>query len=386
VNGAARAPWRVTANPGGPIDPEDHIGHERELHEVLLSVAAVGALVPGDRRMGKTSLLRKAEQLLTEHVVVRISAETVKLDLFGPRLLQTLRGHRIFADELNRWKVDVDVGYQGIRLRRRSSDGTAKADDSDDLFTWAASRAAPTKLVIIIDEVTVLLTAIELEHPGGAAEFLRSLRRPRQELPNVAVILSGSIGLHHAVRDMAPVNDLRNVRIGPLAPADAVFLSRCLLLGEGIETDDEAGVSAAMAHATDGVPYFLHHVAAEAARRGGVLTAEGVADIRQAALSDPDDPWHLRHYRERISLYYGADAELVLELLDAYARAEEPLDLDAVARSVQSVASDHRPTRDELIRLVESLETDSYLTRRGNADEFAFRLLRDAWRTMRRLG
>lgn len=376
-------PWPISPNPSGP---DDHIGHEAELHEVLLSVDSVGALLPGDRRMGKTSLLRKAEQLLTEHVVVRISAETEKLDLFGPRLLELLRGHSVFADELKRWKMEVDVGYQGIRLRRRTGDGPERAEDSDDLFTWAAARAAPTKLVVIIDEVTVLVTAIEQQHPGGAAEFLRSLRRPRQELPNVAVILSGSIGLHHAVRDSAPLNDLRKVRIGPLAPPDAVFLARCLLLGGRIETDDDMDVASTMAEATDGVPYFLHHVAAEASRRGGVLTAGGVADIRQAALTDPDDPWHLRHYRERISRYYGADPDLVLHLLDAYALADGPLDVEALAAGVASVPIDGLPSRDELVRLVESLESDNYLTRRGNADEFAFRLLRDAWRSMRRLG
>lgn len=232
--------------------------------------------------MGKTSLLRKAEQLLTEHVVVQISAETEKLDLFGPRLLELLRGHSVFADELKRWKMEVDVGYQGIRLRRRSGDGPGRAEDSDDLFTWAAARAAPTKLVVIIDEVTVLVTAIEQQHPGGAAEFLRSLRRPRQELPNVAVILSGSIGLHHAV--------------------------------------------------------------------------------------------------------YGADAELALHLLDAYAVADGPLDVDALAARLGSTPLDGPPSRDELIRLVESLESDNYLTRRSDVDEFAFRLLRDAWRSMRRLG
>lgn len=353
---------------------------------MLLSVASVGALLPGDRRMGKTSLLRKVEQLLTEHVVLRISAETDDADLFGRRLLEVLRGNRIFADELKRWNVEVDVGYRGIRLRRHPGEGGRHDEGYDDLVAWAAARAAPAKLIVIIDEITVLATAIEREHPGGAAEFLRSLRRPRQELPNVVVILSGSVGLHHAVADMAPVNDLRPVRIGPLDRDDAAFLARCLFLGEQIETTDEAAVAAAMADATDGVPYFLHHVAAEAARRGDVLTAGGVAAIREAALTDPDDPWHLRHYRDRIPRYYGADADLVLHILDAYANAAEPIDLAGLTSQLGSVALDRRPTRDELIRLVESLEADHYLARRGDADEFAFRLLRDAWRSMRRLG
>lgn len=378
-----RVPWPITATPGGPIDPEDHIGHEAELKEVIRSVASVGALLPGDRRMGKTSLLRKVEQQLAEHVVLRVSAETDDLDLFGRRLLELLRSHRAFADELRRWQVEVDVGYRGIHLRRRADDG--RDEGSDDLFAWAAGRVAPARLVVVIDEITVLATAIEQQRPGGAVEFLRSLRRPRQELANVAVILSGSVGLHHAVTDMAPLNDLRKVRIGPLAAEDASFLARCLLLGEQIVTDDEDAVVQAVVDETEGIPYFLHQVAAEAGARAGPLTAGGVRALRQAALTDPDDRWNLSHYGDRIPGYYGPDADLVRHILDAYAGADGPLEVGELASSLGSVDLDHRPTRDQLVRLVENLEADHYLVRRGNADEFSLRIMRDAWRSRRRL-
>lgn len=384
---AARRPWPIAATVGGPIDPEDHIGHEAELHEVLLSTASVGALLTGDRRMGKTSLLGKAEQCLTEHVVVRISAETDDVDLFGRRLLDVLRRHRVFADELQRWSVSVDVGYAGIRLRRTPSDRSAQDgdEDVDDLFAWAASRAAPAKLVLVIDEITVLANAIERQRPGGASEFLRSLRRPRQEIANVVVILSGSVGLHHAVVDMAPLNDLRTVRVGPLAPADAAFLARCLVLGEELAISHEPSVVEAMVAATDGIPYYLHHVAAEARRRGEQLTPAGVDDIRRSALTDPDDPWNLRHYRDRLDGYYGADRDLVAAMLDTFATAAEPLTIDQLATGLGAVELSPRPGREQLLRLVEDLEADHYLARHGNADAFSTGMLRDAWRSLRRL-
>jgi len=385
-NPSADDPWPIQANLGGPVDPGDHIGHGDELDEVLRSTESVGALLTGDRRMGKTSLLRKAEQLLSgEHVVLRMSAETDDIELFGSRLLDALRGHHVFAEELKRWNVLVDVGYKGIRLHRQPDGGPEKEEGTDDLFAWAAARATPAKLVVIIDEITVLVTAIERERPGGAVEFLRSLRRPRQELDNVTVLLSGSLGLHHAVQDGAPINDLQKVRIGPLADDDAVFLARCLLLGEEIETSDELGVARAMAEQSDGVPYFVHHLAAAARRKGGVLTPEDVGALRDAALDDPDDPWNLRHYRDRLATYYGADRDLIGHVLDAYAKVEEPLDVDALLSALGAVDIDDRPTRDELLRLVEHLESDHYLERRGSSDQFSSRILRDAWRHMRRL-
>jgi len=379
-------PWPLTANVGGPVDPDDHIGHQAELEAVLASTESVGALLTGDRRMGKTSLLRKAEQLLSEHVVLRISAETDDVELFGRRFLEVLRGNRFFTDELKRWRLAVDVGYHGVRLTRRPDDGSGRDELVDDLFDWAAGRAAPRKLVVIIDEITVLATAIEREHPGGASEFLRNLRRPRQELGNVVNILSGSVGLHHVVRDPAPINDLRKVRVGALATADAVFLGRCLLLGQEIETTGEVDVAEAMAEQTDGIPYFLHHLAAEAARRRGCrLTPAGVRELRDEALTDEDDPWNVRHYRERLTGYYGPDQELAAHVLDAYAKAGGPLDLDGLVSHLGAIEHDPRPRRDELVSMVESLEADHYLVRRAGTDEFSSRILRDAWRSMRRL-
>ncbi len=377
-------PWPVIANVGGPVDPDDHIGHRLELDAMLASTQSVGALLTGDRRMGKTSLLRKAEHCLSEHVVLRISAETDDADLFGRRFLEVLRGNHAFADELKRWHIEVDVGYRGIRLTRRPVEGSGP-EDVDDLFVWAAQRVAPAKLIVVIDEITVLVAAIERQDPGGGVEFLRNLRRPRQELPNVVNILSGSVGLHHVVRDPTPINDLRKVRIGPLAHDDAIFLARCLLLGQDIEASDELGVAEAMADETDGIPYFLHHLAAEARRQAPQLTPVEVRRLRDEALQDPDDPWNVHHYRERVPEYYGDDSELALQVLDAFAKVSGPLGIDALLSQLGAVELDRRPTREELVPVVENLEADHYLTRVGDIDEFSSRILRDAWRSMRRL-
>lgn len=381
------AAWPIQANLGGPVDPADHIGHADELAEVLRSVAGVGALVTGDRRMGKTSLLRKVEQVLSpEHVVLRISAETDDPELFGRRLVDVLRGHRVFAEELARWIVTVDVGWRGVRIRREVGSGPAGAGDADDLFRWAAARAAPARLVVILDEIAVLAMAIERRRAGGAVEFLRSLRRPRQESSNLAMVVAGSVGLHHAVVDTTPVNDLQRVRVGPLTPPDAAFLARCLLLGEEVTASDEETVVAAMVEAADAIPYFLHHIAHAAHRRGAaVLTPDDVWAIRDAALVDPDDPWNVRHYRDRLRGYYGPDADLAGHVLDAVATADDPLDLSQLGSRLGAVDLDARPSRDALLALVERLEADHYLARRGAADTFASRIVRDAWRAMRRL-
>ena len=279
----------------------------------------------------------------------------------------------------------VDVGYAGIRLKRRSGEAGPEEETTDDLFAWAAAQASPAKLVVIIDEITVLASAIDKEHPGGALEFLRSFRRPRQELGNVAVILAGSVGIHHAVRKPEPVNDLRRVRVGPLADDDALLLAQCLILGADVHVEDPGKVAAAMVDASDGIPYFLHHLAAAAQRQGGTLAAEDVWRFRDIALTDPDDPWNFRHYRDRIPDYYDDDRDVVTAVLDAHAVVDRPLRLEELSNVLAGIEPKFRPSRDDLLRVLEDIEADHYLVRTGDETVFASRILRDAWRAMRRL-
>lgn len=371
----------------GPVDPHDHVGHDHALDEVLLSTNSVGALLTGDRRMGKTSLLRKVESVLCrDHVVLRVSAETDSVELFASRLLNTLRQTSAFAKELENWHVSVDVGHRGFRIQRTPTAKNHEPPLTDDLFSWAAKKASPRKLIVIIDEITVLAQAIEKTNPGGALELLRNLRRPRQELDNVVILLAGSVGLHHATSDFAPLNDLRKVRVGALEPAAGGYLARCLLLGEGIEVSDEQTVAEAIYRQADGIAYYIHNLVASARRRGGVLQPHAVGELRRLAMEDPDDPWDLRHYDRRIDDYYGERSTLVRHVLDIFATASAPLSVTDLGAHLLAVEMSRRPGRDELLLLLEQLEADHYLLRAGDTDTFASTVIRDAWRSIRRLG
>ncbi len=72
-------------------------------------------------------------------------------------------------------------------------------------------------------------------------------------------------------------------------------------------------------------------------------------------------------------------------MLDVYARVDGPLGVEGLISQLTAVELDHRPSRDQLLPLVEHLESDHYLLRRGDCDGFSSRILRDAWRRMRRL-
>ncbi|MEO5680170.1 MAG: ATP-binding protein [Acidimicrobiales bacterium] len=377
--------WQIMANPGATVAPQEVVGRESVVAEVVDSAIGRGALLFGDRRMGKTAVLGPVMALLEggPFVVLQVGGETGRPEVLEARLADALRRHARFRSELAAWDIEVDLMRGPFKLRRSRQRAEAT---QDDLFRWAAKASEPDRLVLVMDEVTEAAKAFA-STPVGSAGFLHELRNARETLPNVSMIFSGSVGLHHVVRDMGPVNDLRAVRVGPLAFDDACYLARCLLAGTpGVSVPPtlERPVCEALAEATNGIAFYLHHLVHDLGRHRAAATPELVADLLTAAIESPEDPWHLGHYRDRLESYYGADAPLLELILDEYA-ASGATGIDPMLHHLRTIGEER--DRAGLVRLVELLERDYYLRRSSDGtDEFDSSLIRRYWRHLRRLG
>lgn len=383
----------MTTNPGGVVDPQDLVGRDAELFRLARSIDTGGAKLLGDRRMGKTSLLRKLEVQLrgVGHTVIRVSAETNDPDTFGRNLLNAMRSERALQRQWPQWEKElggelrVDVGVFGIKLTGRLSGGGKPVEA--DLFKRCADAtrdAGPYKLIFILDEITVLARALGEQGPGATEEFLRTLRVPRQEIDQVAMILAGSIGLHHVVQDLSVVNDLDSVVVGPLTNTEAIYLARCLLRGEQISTSNEVAIATVIGDQACSIPFYIHKLVQELAERGieEPLESDVVGLVDDAVRSNR---WETRHYSTRIPALYGGDTDLVMAMLDAYASRVDSLGIEELYAQLDAIEFDKRPSRNVMLGLVDRLEADHYLVRTGASDRFATSLLRRAWREMRRL-
>jgi hypothetical protein len=372
----------LTPNPGGTIDPDDLVGRVAESQRLREAVSMAGAHVTGERRMGKTSLLAKLEAELEAAglTVLRISAETSSLDVFSKRLLGALCEQHLLRQRLAAWEkqidgsVEVKVGQTGIKLA-----GTAKRHPDTavelDLLDLLAPVHGRPGTVLIIDEITVLCRALG---PDAAVEFLRALRVERQGRRPIALVLSGSIGLHHALPDTESINDLWPVVVGPLTEAEARELIERLLLGVGI--DGDPALVEEIAAATSGIPFYIQAVVDRLRHRPEIH----VDDIVERCIVEND--WHTEHYVTRIVEYYGAErAAVVRAMLDEFAVAHpDPLGVDDLTTRLSAL--EPAPTRDELLELLTKLERDHYLDRTAQQDRMSSALLARIWRLHRRLG
>jgi hypothetical protein len=382
----------MTTNPGGVVHAEDLIGRELEMKRLVASVSTGGAKLLGDRRMGKTSLLRKFSDDMDEvgHAVIRISAESSNPEKFARDLVAAMRRSRMLRDHVRRWEAElggeltVSVGVGGLNLTGRVS--RSGADVEQDLFracAQACSNIKPYRVVFIFDEITVLARRLGELVPGGPEEFLRSLRVPRQELGSISMIFAGSIGLHHVLSDRSPVNDLDPVPVGPLSQPDALYLARCLLRGADIAQSDEERAGQTVVEQTCAIPFYIHKLVYDLADRGLVTATdrEIVAAVDDALR---EDRWEMRHYRDRIPRYYGEDAPLVMLMLNEYATSIGPLTVQNIVDRLASTALAQHADRAKVLTLIERLEDDHYLVRVGTADRFATSLLRRAWLEIQR--
>ncbi len=377
----------LTPNPGGVVDPDDLVGRDEEFERLLEAISiGGGANVSGERRMGKTSLLRKLDDTLSRGGVmaVRVSAETSDIAIFTGRLMTELRRHRVLSTRITRWEKEVGgqaslmVGEVGLKLTAKASRG---ADPVRELSfaDLLGSVAESGRMVLIIDEITVLCQHLG---PERAAEFLRSLRALRQGPTPVSLVLSGSIGLHHALPDLTVIADLWQVDVGPLTTDQAIELARRLLVGVGADTTDE--VVAEIAGATSGIPFYAHALVDQFRLSGDPdlaygLTSEVIDEFVGRCLRD--DTWKTTHYVTRLSSYYGEHADAVGAILDLVSADTGPVGLDQLGSHL--VLHDLKLARVELVALVENLVRDHYLVREQNRVRMSSALLARAWRVHR---
>jgi hypothetical protein len=342
-------------------------------------------VLTGERRMGKTSLARLVGESASEAgwSVVRQSAEGLRsLDELADELigrLEATQGPLRKVGRTLRDAITVSAGPLGIDFGRGPT--------AFERVVEAAVAAADDRLLLVLDELPLFARLLNQRDDGSGTEALHLLRRLREQHPGLRMLCLGSVGFHHVVRASASgvLNDTDRDRLLPLSKEMAAYLARCLFIGSGLNVEEPEAVAAEIAQHTEGIPYYVHRVV-EAAERGGVvpLTPGDAAHLVTAALPAPDDPWDLRHYRDRLRTYFGHEAQLAGAALDVIAQAGGALDLDGVADRLNVNPRFAPIDREQLRDLLERLEDDHYLIRQGATRRFAFDLVRRAWVELRR--
>jgi hypothetical protein len=328
----------MRTNPGGGLAPEEVVGRDALIADLWDKLERHSVMMTAERRMGKTSILRKMlaqqppgvtafywdlENIRSPEALVREIFNKVSEDLGNSQKWQGkvqqllknwgLGGEKIAGVSLPKPDLTWQQHLQGM-----VRDLSAQVEDRE---RW----------LFLFDELPLAIDNIRQDQGASIAmEVLDTLRSLRQDYPQIRMVYTGSIGLHHVVTELrkqgyrnAPTNDLPPVEVEPLAEYDAWKLAQDLLIGEKVATDDLAAVSQAIASAVDGNAFYIHHSVARLKGVSQPIDVAQVAAMLQAAVLQAAvrqyDVWDLGYFVKRIDSYYGDNTKLALLALDELA-------------------------------------------------------------------
>ncbi len=385
----------MRTNPGGGLAPEEVVGRDALIADLWDKLERHSVMMTAERRMGKTSVLRKmlaqqppgitafywdlenirSPEALVQEIFNKVSEDLGNSQKWQGKVQQLLKnwglgGEKIAGVSLPKPDLTWQQHLQGI-VR--------------DLSAQVADRE---RWLFLFDELPLAIDNIRQDKGASIAmEVLDTLRSIRQDYPQIRMVYTGSIGLHHVVAELrqqgyrnAPTNDLPFVEVEPLAEYDAWKLAQDLLIGEKVATEDLAAVSQAIALAVDGNAFYIHH---SVARLKGIAQPIDVARVEamlQAAVRQYD-VWDLSYFEKRIGSYYGENAKLALLALDELAPELALTIGDWWNRvSIQTPNLNKEVFRSTL----NLLEQDHYICRNdAGAYQFRFSLVRRYWHQQR---
>lgn len=391
----------MKANPGGQIDLKAVVGRDQIIEQIWDTLEQQSIRMNAERRIGKTTIIKKLcaeprrgwvpiyQDLEQYHTASEFAMAVYReVEQFLSLSKRTARRAKNLLESIG----GTEVG--GVIKLPSFSQETPWKDILSNSIQDLVDESSNSKIrpLFLWDEVPFMLASIK-DHEGEsvAMEVLDILRGLRQSY-DVRMVLTGSIGLHHVISSLkrqsyanSPLNDTLSVLVPPLDSESASELAFKLIEGEHIQTEAHQQLAKSIADLSDGFPFYIHHIVKALKQSGLEGTSNAAEQIVSRQLLDASDPWELKHYSDRVPIYYGDDNEkAVLGILDGIADRTEAISFNELLAELKGTGV--LDDRDRLVDLLRLIEQDHYLSRNNDGHyRFQFPLLQRWWKLSRGL-
>ncbi len=381
----------MKANPGGQVAPSEVVGRDSLILDFWDILERQSLVLSAERRMGKTCIIKKMQaQPLPDKLAIYHDLERVRNPLeFVEAVLQDVEEYLSKFRRTARRTRQLLTQLSGTEAMGVKLPEFAAANWKQLLTATIADllENQDRKVILFWDEVPYMLSNIGDKE---AMEVLDTLRALRQTYPDVRMVFTGSIGLHHAIASLKqagytnePVNDMYAADVPALSDNDAALLARRLLEGENIITSNVYETAAAISQAVDRIPFYIHHLVLKLKMRRSIIDAAKISEIIDDCLIDPLNPWRMDHYRDRIDNYYKHEQRnYALNMLDILAVTDQPLLFDDLFNRIKT---EPEMQDKEIARAVlRLLERDYYVIRKSDRTySFRYSLIQRYWNLLR---
>jgi len=381
---------KVKPNPGGTLTGEAIVNREKEIDSIWRALQNQSVVVTSERRVGKTSILRKMAEkpgdgwtpILyivegKEHPVEFVEGlyeELLKKNLLKGRFhkLKKFYTKYVGGKEIGSWKLPAIMENWKPLLESMIEDIV----DSGD------------KVLLMFDELPLMLSMfIKSMEIGplrtmGFLDTLRELRNKYEASKNIAFIFCGSIGIHLVIKDLKrnhgynsdPINNMKIISISSMDKEGAKELCRKLAEETPFQLPEKEEIFDYICRETDRLPFYIQHVFNYFYESGEkVITKMQVDEAIRFLFNDPKDEGFFRHYLDRIKTYYDKEMQkIALSILDITCQKDDYWEENDIINRVKShMEIDNEPVKEAL----DLAWNDHYLVReiRDNRRIYKFR-------------
>jgi hypothetical protein len=358
-------------------------------------------LLTGQRRIGKTSLLREAARRLAGEFIclnVDLQGAATSSDAVAEFSAAT-HPHASLWERVKVWSSglgdrvsELSIHNLKVVLRAAMTEGDWRVK-GDQLFSILAESRQP--VAVFFDEFPILINrllkgddyTITPERRRQADQFLSWLRENTQRHQGkVRVVVTGSIGLEPIVRQAALSATVNHLKPFELSPWDQKTAAGCL---QSLAQEYDVPLAAEIIEAMLGeIGVFIpHHVQVffeniyEAFRLQHLdqITVATVKEVYNHKMLGARGHAELSHLEERLKMVLGIHLHgLAIDLLTE-AAVTGRLTADAASYLAQEQLD---PADASVLReILGILEHDGYLQQKGDAYIFVSKFQRDWWKS-----
>lgn len=389
----------MRSSTGRWVSGDDFFNRESEL-QVLKTRVRDGnhVLLTGQRRMGKTSIVRELGRELEadgwiflftdvegatcpEDAIADIARAVHPVRTISERFATTIR--RLFTESVE----EVSAADFSVKFRDGLDPGSWRRFGGQLL---AACTAQDKPVLLVIDELPIFLKRMLHDDDGARRvdEFLSWLRGELQIIGDgsLVLIVSGSIGLVPIVKRLGIPDRINHLYPFRLGPWDRNTSIKCFeRLAASYELRVEDGVAGAVYDRLGvGIPHhvqsFFAHIRDYATmKKRDRVTVEDVAEVYCTELLGPSGQNDLAHYETRLKDGLDDPGYSIAKDILAEASIRQVFATPAKQHLVKKYSTVVDDAHGQIADVLEVLVHDGYLEADNDGHRFPSRLLRDWW-------
>lgn len=384
---------------GNPAIGDDFIDREKEIAQIFDALKKDSVLLIAPRRFGKTSVMRKLIEELSNRNEIsvflevedvstpqRFLSEMVMALVENERISKRTKLMTVLKNSFQWLKESVEEIETPIgKAKLRSGIETGLKDDwmgkSRQVFEIISE--IESNIYFIIDEFPVALKNME---PGEAERFLHWFRKLRQVSKNLRFIVGGSVSIDNVVRNAGGINvinDFRRIRIGGFQKELALEVIAKVFTEEGWDYEAAIGEKILGCIGEAYIPYFiavmLSAIKEEKVSRGGEINEELIEKVYNYRILGNEGKYYFEHYSQRLRIFYQSMEEKAAKAILKKVCSTDyyPVDLAFGIFRHETDSDDHEKFMD----LIADLSNDFYIEHDPeNGLKFYSKMLRDWWR------